>query len=210
MSYPVMSSTIKWALPGYRKTPKFNTVVQTPAAGRGIRTLALMVFPTWVFELDLNFAIGDETLANTAINDLLGLYLATYGGAGFFLYEDPNDHTLTNSQFGTGDGATVDFQLQRQIGSGGYDVLQNVHAITNVKINGTPTSSYSISSTGLITFTSPPAPSATLTWTGTFYFLCRFTEDTLSDLGRQAFYVSGGNNTGLWSVSSVKFESVLI
>jgi uncharacterized protein (TIGR02217 family) len=209
MSYPIMAS-LPWALPGFKKSPQFNTVVQRPAAGRGLRTMALMAYPTWNFELDLNFAIGDETLANTAINNLLGLYTATYGGAGFFLFSDPNDHTCTDVQFGTGDGATTVFQLQRQIGGGGFDVIQNVHVLTNIKINGTPTGAYSIDSTGVVTFSSPPAGAATLTWTGTFYYLCRFQDDTLGDLARDAFYVSGGNTTGLWSVSSVKFESVLI
>ncbi|MEW6563309.1 MAG: DUF2460 domain-containing protein [Pseudomonadota bacterium] len=36
---------------------------------------------------------------------------------------------------------------------------------------------YTISSTGLVTFTTPPANAAVLTWTGSYYYRCRFLQD---------------------------------
>jgi hypothetical protein len=107
----------------------------------------------------------------------------------------------------TGDGTSTQFQLARQIGAGGWDVIQNNNGNpTSVRVNGTPTGAYSLSSTGVVTFSSAPASSANLTWAGDIYFLCRFTDDSLADLARTGFNAT----SALWSVSNIKFESVLI
>ena len=39
-------------------------------------------------------------------------------------------------------------------------------------------STYSLGSTGIVTFTSPPGMDSILTWTGCFYYRCRFQQDS--------------------------------
>ena len=38
---------------------------------------------------------------------------------------------------------------------------------------------YTIGATGIVTFVSAPAAAAALTWTGSFYYRCRFDADTM-------------------------------
>jgi hypothetical protein len=58
-----------------------------------------------------------------------------------------------------------------------------VQVLTNIKKAGvvqTNPANYSISATGLVTFTSRPGAAA-LTWTGTYYWRVRFDQDTVAD-----------------------------
>jgi hypothetical protein len=143
------------------------------------------------------------------------------GGAGFFLFTDPNDNTVAlagsaalNVTPGaaapmaqTGDGTSKIFQLARKIKTA-PDILQNA-TVTQVQVNGvtkTLGTDYSLSSTGVITFVTAPASSATITWSGSFQYLCKFTDDTLKDLAR----VSKNSSGFLWSCSSIAFESVFV
>jgi len=59
--------------------------------------------------------------------------------------------------------------------------VMNPLAVTNIKAAGAVVSGagYTIGSTGLVTFTTAPASGAALTWTGTYYFRCRFTKDQI-------------------------------
>ena len=54
----------------------------------------------------------------------------------------------------------------------------NLNGTPNIYVNGTLTTPSLISSTGLVTFSSAPANLATITWTGNFYYRCRFTMDS--------------------------------
>ena len=60
-------------------------------------------------------------------------------------------------------------------------------------------STYTVGSTGVITFTTAPTAGQTLAWTGMFAYLCRFVDDNLQ---LEQFM----NN--LWKADSVKFRSV--
>lgn len=223
MSFPAMSTSVPWSLVkgGFHKTPHFESLTQKTAAGRGRSTLALQPYPTWDFEVDLNLVLGGEAVAGSVLQSFLGCYIATCGAGGFFLFTDPNDNAVAlaagtalnvtpgaASPMGqTGDGASTQFQLARTIGQG-VDILQNV-SLTTLKVNGvtkTLGADFSISSTGVVTFTSAPAAAATITWAGTFQYLCQFTDDTLKDLAR----VNKNTAGFLWSCSSIDFESVFV
>lgn len=223
MSYPVMSTSVPWSLVkgGFHKTPHFSSVPQRPAAGRGISTLALMPYPTWDFELDLNAVLGGESISGSVLQDFLGCYMACLGGGGFFLFTDPNDNAVTlaastmldvtplssTPMSQTGNASSTQFQLARLIGPG-VDILQNVSSLV-VQVNGstkTLGTDYSVSATGVVTFVSAPAAAAVLTWSGTFQYLCLFKEDTLKDLAR----VNKNSAGFLWSCSSIAFESEFV
>lgn len=227
MAYPQMNPGIAWSLvkSGFHKTPHFNNMTEKPAAGRGRATIAMMPYPTWDFELDLNYVQGGETLQASVLQWFLGCYMACCGSGGFFLFTDPADSAVENPDglgdteqslmlnvtpgagvpMGTtGDGVSTQFQLARSIGQG-VDILQNVSNVT-VFVNGTHVTALTIGPTGVVTFTTAPANNAVLTWQGSFQYLCQFTEDTLKDLAR----VSRNPNGYLWSCAAVAFESVFV
>lgn len=220
MSFPVMSTSVPWSLVkgGFHKTPCFESVVQKAAAGRGTSTLALQPYASWAFELDLNLVLGGEAVVGSVLQSFLSCYMQACGAGGFFLFTDPNDSTVAlavgivlNVTPGaatpmgqTGDGVSTQFQFARLIGAA-VDVLQNVSGVT-LKVNGvtkTLGTDYSISSTGVVTFAAAPASGATITWAGSFQYLCLFAEDTLKDLAR----VNKNSSGFLWSCSSIQFES---
>lgn len=213
-----MSTSIPWSLvkSGFKKTPHFNTQTQKPVNGRGRSSISLMPYPTWDFEVDLNYVAGGEAVAGSVLQSFLGLYMATCGGGGFWVFTDPNDNNvsqvegvLLNVTPGAapmgqlGDGVSQQFQLARTIGQG-VDILQN--ALAEVYVNGMPAAG-SLGTTGVFTFNTAPPAGAMLSWDGTFTYLCQFTDDSLKDLARVTKNVDAGF---LWVCSSIAFESVFV
>ena len=212
---------------GLKKTPNFNTVKQKVAASRGNAAVSLKPYPTWDFEFDLDHITGNEAAASSVLAEFFGTFMATAGGAALFLFTDPQDNTVATSSSGmlnvtpgaaspmglTGDGTSTQFQLARQIGGVAWDIIQNLNGGITVKVNGSVVTNYSVSNTGVITFTpvgSPPVAAppngATLTWTGSFYFLCRFDEDIVD--ATRSFTTNSG--TDQWLVAAVKFSSEFV
>ena len=224
MSYPVMSTSIPWSLvkSGFKKTPHFSTITQKMASGRR-STLSVMPYPTWDFAVDLNYILGGEAIAGSVLQSFLGCYMACAGSAGFFLFTDPNDNTVSQNEgvllnvtqgaaapMGlVGDGISQVFQLARAIGDPagigavGYDIIQNAAAEFYA---GGIVNTGTVSPTGVVTFDTAPPAGTPLTWDGSFQYLCQFTDDTLKDLAR----VSKNTNGFLWSCSSIAFESVFV
>jgi hypothetical protein len=227
MAYPVMDTSVPWSLvkSGFHKSPHFENDTQKARTGHR-STLVYRPYPTWDFEVDLNFVSGGEAVQYSVLQLFLGCYIACCGGGGFFLFTDPNDNAVeanpnddagqanqslllnvtpgAAAPMGTkGDGVSTKFQLARTIGMG-VDILQNVVNplvyVNNVQAAGT------VDAKGVMTFTTAPPANASLSWSGNFQYLCQFTEDTLKDLAR----VSKNSNGFLWSCSSVAFESLFV
>ena len=186
---------------GLKKSPNFNTVRQKGPAGVNA-AIALKPYPTWDFEFSLDHITGHEQTAASVVAQMLGTFMATAGGANLFLFTDPQDNTVTHAQFGVGDGASKSFQLSRNI-YGAVDIIQNLNGTPTIYVGGTLTAPASISATGVITFTNAPASGAVLTWSGSFYYLCRFSEDTLDST--RSFTINSGIDQ--WLVQGVKFSS---
>ena len=219
MSIQIMSGFPLAMSKGLKKSPIFNSIVQRPVAGKGVAAASLMPYPTWAFEADFDRITGNEALANSVIAEFMGIHIACNGKTFPFLFVDPQDNTVTQSVSGmlnvtsgaavpmgtTGDGGSTQFQLARIIGNGGVpnDIIQNVNGSINVYVNGVLTVPTSVGSTGIVTFSSAPTNGATLTWSGQFYFYCRFLEDNL-DCTRIYTQNSG---TDQWDVDSIKFET---
>lgn len=191
-----------WTWP-IKKTPSYKTIVQTPANNRGENRISLTPYPIWFFELDFSYLKGDMQQPASALQNLVGFFGLVQGQASDWLYEDPFDNDVNNAQFGVGDGVTTVFQLTRSVGLL-TDIVQNVASIPQIFNNGAPvaSSAYTISSTGLVTFTVAPAAGALLTWTGDFWFRCRFLDDEWKDLQEFLFRI--------WEHKSVRFKSVIL
>jgi hypothetical protein len=204
MSFPIFptfasnAGAIAWPV---KKTPSFRTIVQTPANNRGENRISLTPFPIWKFELEFSMLTGDWSQPTSALATLAGFLGSLQGSYLPFLYSDPYDNNVLVMSFGTGNGSTTAFQLTRTV-NGMVDLIQNLNGTPTIQVAGVTTTPLSISPTGLVTFSSAPANGANITWTGSFYFLCRLEEDEWTDLEEFLYQ--------LWEFRSLKFRSVLL
>lgn len=171
--------------------PIFDTVKQTATSGYEIRS-DKYAFPLYNITVGYALLLDDDSLDSNAADPgdptdrwrrIYGFWLARQGAKDSFLLSVPWDKKVTDQLFGVGDGLTQAFQLVRTAGAGQVfdEPVSNVNVLTNLKKNGVAQANpadYTISTTGLVTFTSAPAVGHTLTWTGTYYYRCRFTDDT--------------------------------
>ena len=195
-----MSNAVFPVLPGLSwsvvKTPKWSTRVQTAVSGREYRA-AYFSLPRWSFKLSYE-VLRAGALAE--LQQLVGFFNARQGIFDSFLYADPSDSAVTALQFGTGNGVTTAFQLVRTLG-GNIEPVVALPAVPAVFANGVLQSSgVSVNlNTGLATFTTAPANGVVLTWTGSFYYRCRFLQD---DIELENFMKD------LWQAKKVEFISV--
>lgn len=181
------------ALPGLlwdvKKSPEFATLVRR-SNSLSEQRVALAAYPLWTFDLAWDLLRDDQSTQSPSspydeLKQLVGFFLKQNGSLRAFAYTDPSDSAVSGQLFGTGDGATTQFQLVRTYGSSFVfaEPVQNVNAITNVKDNGVvvpPTTGsphYTVNSSGLITFSAAPVAGHSLTWTGTYYYRVRFADD---------------------------------
>jgi hypothetical protein len=103
-----------------RKLPMWSGKVQQAASGAETR-VSYWSYPRW------RYTIGFEVLRDAAstqdLQTLVGFYNARQGQFDDFLFSDPDDNAVTAQAFGTGDGTTTAFQLQRTLGGFAEPVL---------------------------------------------------------------------------------------
>jgi len=195
--YPVLAG-LGWSV---IKTPKWSTAKQETASGREVR-LGFFSSPLYRFQFIYNLLRSGTIAGNpyTELQQLMDFFNSMKGDFDDFLLDDPSDDSVTDMAFGSGDGSTTAFQLTRTIYTGGFvDPVMNVNTLTNVKVAGVAKTlgvDFTISSTGLVTFTAAPANGAALTWTGTYYYRCRFDMDDEMDF--EEFYWQ------LWTAKKVR------
>jgi uncharacterized protein (TIGR02217 family) len=180
------------------RSPRWSTKVKRASSGRERRT-ALWPYPLWQFELA--FDVVRHRPGNDELAALWSFINTVQGQSQAWLFLDPTDcQQATPQVFGVGDGATTTFQIARA-----YTPTQAepVYAPFGVSIfvNGSTTTAYSLGPGGQVTFASAPAAGAQLSWTGFYYFGCRFLED---DIGFEQLA------NQLWASKSVKFTSLRV
>lgn len=185
------------------KTPTFSTGVKQAMSGRSVRT-AFWTSPLWKFTVAHEF-LRDRPPTAAELHKLWGFFSSRLGGfAGWYFY-DPYDNACVDQSFGTGDGTTTAFQLTRDVGQGTTftfsEPVYGLRGTPTIKVNGGATAAFTYSSTqaGGIVFNSAPANGATLTWSGSFMFLCRFSDDQ-TDTAQMV--------KDLWSSQGLNFESL--
>lgn len=186
-----------------RRTPQWNTQVQESVSGKETR-LNKRSSPLMVYELA--FEVLRDDLAVSDFRKLVGFFNAVQGRFDTFLYQDPYWNAVTAHAFGTGDGATRVFQLtstfKDSTGFGWPEVIQNLNGTPSIYNNGTLqtiTTQYAISSTGVVTYVTAPAAGVALTWTGGWYYRCRFMDDSLDATEILARW---------WALKKLQFRSV--
>ena len=183
MSSQVFPTTLKGITFFAKRTPQWLTQVQESVSGKET-TISKRAYPRIVFEI--GFEVLRDDLATSDLKILVGFFNGVSGSSDTFLYTDPYFNSVTTQNFGTGDGATKNFQLSAiykdSSGYGSAEAIQNLNGAPSIFVNGTLktlTTDYTISGTGLVTFVTAPAAAAALTWTGSFYYRCRFLTDEL-------------------------------
>lgn len=181
------------------KAPIWSTAIAEAASGRE-RRRKLWSYPRW------RFKIGYEVLRDISggrdLTDLTTFFNAHAGRYAEWGFLDPTDNAVTAQAFGIGDGTTRGFQLLRTVTGASLSFVEPVRGVygtPSIYVNGTPTGAWTVDDNGVLTFTSPPAASAVLSWTGQFLFHCRFDQDDLSPTQMMA---------RLWSLSGLTFMTV--
>lgn len=126
----------------------------------------------------LRYSFAYAALSAEDADRLLEFWSTHRGKTDDFLFEDPFDKSVTLEVIGTGNGAATAWQLGRSRASGPAAFIQpifDVNGAPSIYVGGVlQTSGYTVSATGLVTFSSPPASGAAIAWSGSFYHRCRF------------------------------------
>jgi uncharacterized protein (TIGR02217 family) len=199
------------------KAPRFSTRLQKGVSGRELRALDQGT-PTWDFTLTFDLLRDqNDTRAAVGLGDgfdelrqLMGFWLSRQGSFNTFLFEDPTDNVTTGETIGAGTGSLTTYQLVRTIG--GYGFFEPITApnltvgvpfviyLDGVLLPGA--GNYSVDGdTGIVTFTGPPANGVIVTVDFSYYFRCRFTDDSAEF---ENFMYQ------LWQMKQLKFQSVLL
>lgn len=185
--YPVLPG-IGWSV---IRRPTFDTTVR---ATKSLREVRFQNITETLMEFELTY----EYLSQSDLTNLMGFYLRMRGGYDTFLFDDPEDDSVTNVQIGTGDGSTKVFTCQRSLGAS-TRVVDYLNAVSAVYVGGVLQSSgYSVTLPNQITFTTAPASGAAVNATFTYYWKCRFIDDSM-DFEEFMQYMH--------TVKSVKFRS---
>jgi hypothetical protein len=190
----------------------WNTGVQT-ALSRKQTTIAYQQYPVVRYTLLYEFLrdLPYPSLSSSELKALQGLCNQMMGRYDTFLYTDPLFNSVTAFPFGTGNGTTVLFPItavyENTGGPGAVELIQNFNGTPSFYSNGTliSSSTYTLGPTtsidaGYIQFNTAPANTVALTWTGSFYYRCRFDDDT-ADFTE--FMQS------LWELKKLSFTSVI-
>ncbi len=183
--------TIKGLAYPIRRTPQWRTGVNESLSGKESR-IAYRQYPRILFSLE--YSVLREQVSTNELKQLVGLFNQLLGSYDTFLYSDPEFNSVTAESFGTGNGATTQFQLvaryQNAGGPGYAERVQNLSSTPSIFVNGvlkTPGADYVIGPTGIVTFVSAPLGPHPLTWTGTFNYRCRFMDDSIEFEKMMAF-----------------------
>lgn len=203
MAYPVFPTLPGMAM-ATKRSPVWRTSVQGTQSGKDC-SISYMSYPLYQWSVDL--AVLRSYGGNTELAQVIGFINNVAGMGGSFLWQDPEDNAVVAQGFGTGNGTLTTFYLVRAYG-GFTEPVQQPGAqggnpgTTSIYVNGTlktfGTDWTWGTNPGSVVFTTAPAAAAVLTWTGPFYFLCRFMQD-IQEFGQEFWQA--------WSTTALKFQS---
>jgi hypothetical protein len=173
------------------KRPKGgSSLVARSGTGRQVR-VRLWAYPTWEFDITWEYLPDYEGngATDSDFRTLLGNFLTEGGAFGPFLYQDPDENTVTATPIGTGDGATESFTLVKTFGVGSFvgtepigwlDVTQacNIYVAGVLKtFNVDYTLQLANPYAQLVTFVAAPAKGAAITADLSFFYYVHFKKD---------------------------------
>lgn len=202
-----------------RKTPIFTAWEHKSVAGFQYQT-ARQVYPNWDFQLQYGdsswlreqtqnsvlFATNSPFVEFEALSQL---FLKCLGSYGEFWYDDPEDDSRTGQIIAIGNGSASSFRIMRTWGIeplarlepvGGVNLGNTIAVYLNgvVQLTNTYTVTNDLSGSHL-NFATPPAAGAIVSMDFSFYFRCRWKEDSQQ-------YDQWAMN--LWQYGRCEFRSV--
>jgi uncharacterized protein (TIGR02217 family) len=161
----------------------------------------------WQFTLVFDFLRDNPAAGFDELRTLMGFFMLCQGAFGTFLFQDPSDDRVSGQQIGTGDTLRTVFQLQRTMGEtlpgGGFlEPIVAPNVVSAVYFNGIvqDPAGYSVDSmTGLVTFNTAPGSGLIITADYSYYFRCRFVDDS---------YAFENFMFRLWQLKKLTFISV--
>ena len=198
------------ALPGLAwsvtKSPTFQTRIQRAVSGRELRALDYP-YPLWQFTLVFDFLRDNPAAGHDELRTLMGFFMLCQGALSTFLFQDPSDDRVSGQQIGIGDTLRTVFQLQRTMGKtlpgGGFvEPMVAPNVVNAVYLNGIvqDPAGYSVDAmTGLVTFNIAPGNGLIITADYSYYFRCRFIDDS---------YAFENFMFQLWQLKKLTFISV--
>lgn len=187
------------------KTPQWSTTIYEADSGLETR-VQKWSYPRYKIKLNYNFMTDDSinsiSLTKGELEELQGFFNSVGGTFGDFLFRDDVENTCNGQAFGEGDGSTTEFQLVRSLPNWVEPVKGIVETPTIYIDTGdgpVKTIDFTFDNYGVITFNSAPATGSILSWSGAYYFRCRFDNDEL-ELNRDW--------DGLWSNIEVDLITV--
>jgi Conserved hypothetical protein 2217 (DUF2460). len=180
---------LEWDL---SKTPMFNTKIMTSINGRELRA-SFQAVPK--YEISLSYAFLRENKGRNELQQLEGFYLARRGAFESFLYKMPEDNEFECSF--TSDGSSTSFQIYKQMDFNqiplGNTQPQLVNGIdpnmwneinsktmwnSNIEKPMWNSATGQISEDGKVILSEPLEAGVEFKVSGTFYYRCRFKDDT--------------------------------
>lgn len=168
------------------RKPVFSTNIMTSVSGRELRARHYAV-PRYEFSLQIPVLRESKK----ELQKIENFFLDRFGSFDSFLFKAPLDNEF-ESKF-IGDGVTTVFQLYKQtdeqkipithVEAFGKVLMWNANDqklmwSTDVQTLMWSNDYYQITKDGLVIFSSPPAAGQVINFTGTFYYRCRFAEDS--------------------------------
>lgn len=160
---------------GVQRKPVFSTTVKTSVSGREFRRQNYL-YPRWQYRLVYEVLRARPSLQE--MQTLAGFYMRHSGAFDSWLYSDPDDNAVTGQAIGTGNGTNKFFQLVRSFGGYTEPVIEPVPGSAVVYSNGIAITG-TFNSTGGFTADVAPPNGRAITWSGFFYWRCRFLADQL-------------------------------
>ena len=175
--------------------PEFSTTIIVLGSGHEQRN------SNWS-EARSKWQIGDRIYTRNELNYLLNFFRAVRGAAIGFRFKDWSDYQGTNELIGVGNGVLTQFQMKKTYVINDQSSIRNIKkpvtGKTTISVAGTPViSGWSVdTTTGIITFTSPPTGNITASFE--FDVPARFEQDKFDhrfdaadpSTGEALFYIS--------------------
>lgn len=158
--------------------PNFSTLIKTAVSGKEYR-IQRMANPIYEFGLSYNLLRHGPS---QELRNVYGFFLARGGSFDNFYYLNPDDNSVTDQFIGQANSTNRNFQLMRSFGSEFIEPVQNIISVANVKVNGSLKAlgaDYTVTSGGIVVFNVAPN-TGPVTWSGSYYYRCRFTDDKLT------------------------------
>lgn len=186
----------------FKRKPLWSTTRITSVSGKDT-AIGYWSSPRWQYELIFNFL--RDTPSDPELAALRGFFNLRQGQFDSWLYSDPDDYQTTGAQIGTGNGVLKDFQLVRAM-DGFIEPMLAPNVVTSVALNGVVAdpSTYTVNAwgtakPGVVTFNTAPGVGVVVTATFSYYFPCRFDDDTM-DLAKFLHK--------MWKASAVRFTTL--